>query len=609
MIRRSRKTLAAVSALLQWGALTASAQQNAVAPEPGQQAAAGPSLLRPYARPVIPPIRLMNAGRLHGLIRSGILYLGVADALALAIENNLDLEIERYAPVAADWNLQRQRGGGPLRGAPANASQVGAVASGQGVLGSEASVGLLAPTGGNGGGGGGSNSSVQQVGTVAPNYDPVFSNSTTFSHVSTPQYNQTVSEIPTLVDDTRTYQTQVQQGLPTGGLVRLSQTEDYLNENSPGDYINPSMAPNISLLAVQPLLQGLGIGVNTYYIRVAKNNVLAQREAFRSQMLDLAANVLNLYWTLVSAEDSVRAAQQSLELAQKFDDDTRQRIRLGALANYQSARADAELARNQQMLALAQMEQQQSEQALKNVLSRTDDPELEAAQIMTTDRIEIPTTDDLPPLRELVAKALAARPDLAVSQINDANQEITSIGTRNNLLPTGIAYARATNTGDAATLAEGFGQVFRRDFPQQYAGAYFSLPVNNRAAQSDYAIDQLQLQQAKLTSQRARNAIVEGIANQVVALKQARAGYEAAVSARELQEQLFHAEQDKFNFGSSTTDNVVLAQRALVAAQSAEVASRGAYAHARVNLDQMLGATLEVNHLTIEEGLSGKVNR
>ena len=94
------------------------------------------------------------------------------DALALAVENNLDLEMQRYEPVLADWNLQRQQGGGPLRGATANSVQIGQVASGQGVLGSEASAGMLAPTGGGGGGGGGGNNVVQQVGTTAPNYDP-----------------------------------------------------------------------------------------------------------------------------------------------------------------------------------------------------------------------------------------------------------------------------------------------------------------------------------------------------------------------------------------------------------------------------------------------------
>jgi outer membrane protein len=151
--------------------------------------------------------------------------------------------------------------------------------------------------------------------------------------------------------------------------------------------------------------------------------------------------------------------------------------------------------------------------------------------------------------------------------------------------------------------------VVRRDYPTQYAGVYMAAPLNNRSAQSDYGIDQLQLQQTALSSQRKRNQITAGISNQMVALKQARAGYEAAVSARELQEQLLQAEQDKFNFGSSSIDNIVLAQRALVAAQSAEVGARGAYAHARVGLDQMLGQTLVINRLTLEEGESGRIAR
>jgi outer membrane protein len=600
---RLKKAFAIMCVALQFGALRMYAQEPLLEPQPSTW----PSLARPYGAPSVPPIRLANSSRLHDLIRAGILYLTVQDALALAIENNLDLEIQRYEPVLAKWGLQRQQGGGPLRGASANASQVGAVVSGQGVLGSEQSAGVNTPTSGGGGGGGGGNASVQQIGTTAPNYDPTVSNSTTFSHVTRPQYNQTVSEVPALVDDTRTYQTQIQQGLQTGGLVQLSQTEGYLNENSPGDSFNPQMGPSISGLVVQPLLQGFGIGVNTYYIHVAKNNIRAAQESFRSQMLDLAANVLNLYWNVASAAEAVKAAQQALDIAQKFDDDTRQRVRIGALAGYQVPRADEELARQQQVLALARMQEEQSEQPLKDAISRGEDPELEAARIVTTDRIEVPASDDLPPLRELVAKAMTGRPDLAVAAINDENTAITSVGTTNNLLPNGGVYSRITNTGDAPGLGTAFGQVLRRDFANEYIGAYFSIPLNNRSAQSDYAIDQLQLQQTALGSQRKRNDIVAGISNQAVALKQARAGYEAAVSARELQEQLLKGEQDKFSFGSSSVDSLVLAQRALVAAQSAEVSARGSYAHARVNLDQMLGVTLEVNHLTLEEGESGHI--
>jgi outer membrane protein len=577
-------------------------------PKPGSGASRGPAIARPYIAPVVPPVRLANSSRLHDLIRAGQLYLTVRDALALAVENNLNLEVQRYEPLQVAWTLQRLQGGGALRGAPANSVQVGAVASGQGVIGTEESAGQASGTGG-GGGGGGQNNQIQQVGLQVASFDPVLTNSTTFSHVTLPQPVLSVSQTVGLVDNTRVYQTQISQGLVTGGQIQLTQAENYLNENSPGDYINPSMYPKVQGQVYQRFFQGAGLAANTYLIREGKNNVEAAQESFRSQLLDMAANVLNLYWSVVSANESVRSAERSLEIAQKFDDDTRARVRLGTVAGYQIPRADAQLASQRQALALAQMLEQQSEQPLKEAISRVEDPLLEAARIVPLDRIEIPAAEELPPLRELLAKAMASRPDPAVDRINQENAEIRSVGTTNPLLPTGVAFAGTWNSGAAGGLATGFGQVLRRDYPTQYAGVYMTAPLNNRSAQSDSGIDQLQLQQTALSSQRKRNQITADISNQVVALKQARAGYEAAVSARELQEQLLQAEQDKFSFGSSSIDNIVLEQRALVTAQSAEVAARGAYAHARVSLDQMLGQTLEVNHLTLEEGESGRIAR
>src|ERR1051325_6490130 len=75
-----------------------------------------PIIWRPYKRPTVPPVQLTNSDRIHALIRAGKLYLTVQDAIAVAIENNLDLEVDRYGPLIADWNLERLQAGGPLRG-------------------------------------------------------------------------------------------------------------------------------------------------------------------------------------------------------------------------------------------------------------------------------------------------------------------------------------------------------------------------------------------------------------------------------------------------------------------------------------------------------------
>jgi outer membrane protein TolC len=153
------------------------------------------------------------------------------------------------------------------------------------------------------------------------------------------------------------------------------------------------------------------------------------------------------------------------------------------------------------------------------------------------------------------------------------------------------------------------GQVFRRNFPNYSGGVSISAPLNNRQAQGDYGIDQLQYRQSQLSAQRDVNAIVVDISARMAALRQSRARYTAAVNTRELQEQLLAADRSKFASGMATFTDIINDQRALVVAQISEVNALSAYAHARVSLDQTLGETLERNGVTLEEGLSGKVAR
>jgi outer membrane protein TolC len=583
-----------------------------------------PIVIRPYKAPAVAPIRLNNSNRLHGLIRAGRLYLTVQDAIAAAIENNLDLEVARYGPVLAEWAVERQSGGGALRGAGGNSSQVGSVASGQGVSGSLASAGL-----GNGGGGGniggGGNSVVQQIGPVAPVYDPTLQNSTTFSHLTTPFANLSVAGINPVIDTIHNYTTRLQQGLVTGGTYYIQQNESYLKENAPGNILNPSEAPRLYLYVQHYLAQGAGIGLNTRFIRIAKKNEIAAQETFRSQLLDMVSNVLNLYWNVVSATDEQRARERAVELAQKFYQDTKDEIQTGVLARVELPRAEVEVESRRQDLQIAQSNLQQQEALLKEALLRSPDTEVEAAAIVPLDRIEVPTTDDLAPLRQLLATAMAKRPDVAVSKIRDETALINTLGTTNSLLPTAIAYGTewgAGVTGDphqfgrtgpnpyfVGGLGNAFGQALRRDFPNERGGVQMSIPVKNRVAQADYGIDQLQLRQNDLTGQRTNNQIVVDISRQTIALRQARSRYSQAVNTRQLQEELLKAEQTKFSFGASSISAVIVVQRALVAAQTSEIQASAAYARARTSLDQALGQTLEVNHVSVEEGLRGHVSR
>ena len=579
-----------------------------------------PLPIRSYAAPSVPTSRPGNSKRLHDLLRAGKLYLTVQDALALAIENNMNLEVDRYGLLLAQSALERVKAGGPLRGVPSASAQVASVDAGLGVSGSQQSAGL------GGGGGGTSNGSaggavIQQVGAITPNLDPVLQNTTTFGHLTYPQANTIASQTTAVVQSVHTYNTVLQEGLLTGGYIQYRDYEQYLNENVPTDTLDPAVAPYMSLAMRHNFLQGFGVKLNDRFIRIAQINISASRETFRSQLLDLTASVLNLYWDLVSANDELKVRQSALQASQKFLRDTQTEIAAGAMPQVQLPRAKAEAASSLQDVVVAQYNVRQRENMLKDALTRMRDPEIESAEIVTLDSIQVPDTDDLPPLRQLVSPAMEKRPDVAVSKFRDQTSEISLIGTENPLLPTAQVQLQTYNRGAAGApqyqpnpyFIGGYGtalqQIFRRDFPSEQGSLSLSIALRNRQAQGDYGIDQLQYRQSQVGSQRDTNQIVVDISNQLSALRQSRAKYSAAKQTRILQEELLAAERKKFSYGISTFNDIIIDQRTLVTAQIAEVNAAIAYARARVSLDQVLGETLEKNNISLDEGLTGKVPR
>lgn len=577
-----------------------------------------PVPIRSYAPPEVPAVRLRNSQRLHDLLRAGKLYLTVQDALTLAIENNLNLEVDRYGPLLAQSALERQKAGGPLRGVPSAAAQVASVDTGLGVNGSIQAAGLS-----NNGSGTNSSSTggatIQQIGVVTPNLDPVLQNSTTFAHLSQPQFNAVVSQTSALIQTVRTYSTFVQEGLLSGGYVRVTDYEQFLNENAPSDALEPQRGPFVSLAIRHNLLQGFGVKLNERFIRIAQVNTVASRELFRSQLLDLTAAVINMYWDLVGANDELKIRQAALEMTQKFLDDTRKEIAAGSLPRVELPRAEAEVSSRLHDVVVAQYGVRQREGQLKDAITRTIDPEIEAADIVTLDHIEVPETEDLPPLRQLVATAMQKRPDVAVSNFRDQTQAMSLPGTENPLLPNLTVQAQTYDRGASGTpqfqpdpyFIGGYGtalkQIFRRDFPNEAGSLGLSIPLRNRPAQGDYGIDQLQYRQSQVSSQKDTNQIVVDISNQLSALRQSHAKFSAAKNTRILQEQLLADERKKFSYGISTFNDIIIDQRALVTAQISELTALTTYARARVSLDQVLGETLEKNNVTLDQGLSGHV--
>ena len=192
------------------------AASGSLAQEIAIQTPSAPRVVGPILRPfhvekrVVSPAKLTNTARLESLIRGGNLYLSVQDVIALALENNVDIAIQRYGPYLAREVLRRAQGGGFLRdiGQPVNAGPTSVSLEGVNVN----SVGL--PEGGSGIGSGGG--IVIQLGTPPPNLDPVLFAYANFQHSTTPSSNLFLYLVPSLINDSRTFQVGYAQSFLTG---------------------------------------------------------------------------------------------------------------------------------------------------------------------------------------------------------------------------------------------------------------------------------------------------------------------------------------------------------------------------------------------------------
>jgi outer membrane protein TolC len=398
--------------------------------------------------------------------------------------------------------------------------------------------------------------------------------------------------------------------------------------NSPLYDLNPYTSGDLDLVVTQNLLQGFGRAVNGRNIRVQKNNVKVSALQFKQQIVATVSAALNLYWDLVSFDADVRARLREVATAQQLLDDNKKLVQFGTAAPIEITRAESQLYASQQDLVTSQTNLMQQETILKNYLSRNGVTEagLTGLHIVPLDKFQIPEKDEARPLEDLINQALAARPEMEQLRLNLTSNQMNLVGIKNSLKPTLQAFAELTNNGlSGALTAEGLqlggsgplvggygnllSQIFRRGYPNYSAGVSLNIPLRNRAAQADYTTSLLQLRTSELNLRKNINQIRVDVQNGMAGLQQARSRYEAAVKSRVLQEQTLAGDQKRYALGATVAFQVVQDQRDLANAQSSEVQSMANYTHARIALDQALGATLDVNEVSIDEALKGQISQ
>src|SRR5580704_7416622 len=542
-----------------------------------------PRVLQPYETQQVPQPNLGNSPRIDSLMKDGKIYLSIDDAIALALENNLDLDIARYNLNIAEADLLRARSGASILGVNTGIVQ-NTPGGGVGGLGGTVGSGTGGTTVAAGGAGTGTNglvSSTLGIGAPITSFDPQLTGTLQLDKNDTESVS-VFSPVPIVAQNTYTSNFGYTQGFEWGGALTGGFNNSHLTTNNPTSLLTPQLGSNFQFRFTQNLLQGFGFLPNTRFIRIARNNREISDVAFRLQVITTVDQIENMYWDLVYAYENVRVQQESLTYAQKALDDSKRQAQVGTVPPIQVVSAQSTVATDQQNLIVAQNNLQLQQLLTKNALSRSiEDPVLAEADVIPTSGMQIPQEEAAVPVQDLINDALQHRAELVESRIDLNTRDISNKAVRNALLPTLDAYAYYGGSGIGGNIAlpqctgtvtfecytttpppfanansVGYGgtlhQLVNATAPDKGIGLTLNIPIRNRLAQSNQVRGELEYRQAQVREHQLENQVRIEVRNAQFDVKQNRASVQSAQSAVDLARQTLDADQQKLKVGLTT---------------------------------------------------------
>lgn len=605
-----------------------------------------PNIIAPYTSRRVPTANLTNSARTDQLFRDGKIYLSINDAVAMALENNLDITLQRYNLSIADTDILLTNTGSPARGTNSSVVQgtpggaIGATSAGgtgsasTGASGTGAG-GTQIGQGGAGAGVGGIVASTLGSGPPIDNFDPVISGTLSGEHAILPQSNTVFTGTTSLLQNTNTYNFGYSQGFSTGTLATVTFDNSRVSTNALYALVTPQLTPAFRFQLRQHLLQGFGFDPNLRWIRIARNNREISDVVFRQQIITTVSQIENIYWDLVTAYEAVKVNERALQLADKTLSDDQEQVKIGTLAPITLVQAQSGVASSKQNLIVSQTNLQLQQLLMKNAITKNMlDPVLATAAVIPTDTLQTNEQYDVRPVDDLIQEALQARPEIASARINLTNLEITRKSLKNALLPTLDAFAFYGASGLAGdqnpqiptctpdnnfggncyqpgTIPVHYGPAFNNMFnssaPDKGVGVNLNIPLRNRAAQANQVRGDLEYRQTQVALQQLENSISLQVRQAQFAMQQNYAALQAAIAARDYANESLTAEQKKFKYGASTPTLVLQASSNLAQAESNVLNAASNYEKSKVTLDFYTAETLSKLGIDIADAEAGQV--
>jgi outer membrane protein TolC len=576
-----------------------------------------------YRPSTVPLLDLANSPRLQNLIRDGKLYISLQDAIALAIENNLDLASFRYNLPTALTDLARTKAGYSALGV--NTS----VSSPQGASGvSTFAGGGVSSSGAGAAGAGGLVQSTLGEGTFVNPFDPVFTIKGFVDHTKSQELNKVLVGVPLLETNTIGYTTQYTEYFPSGTGIQWTLNGQRQTSNSPLNIVDPQIQLFWQAVLTQPLLAGFGFGTNQRWIRIAKRNLQITDYAFKAQVIATVTGVEDIYWDLVNAYQNEQIEERSLGFANQTLSDDQKQLQLQAIPALQVMTDQSAVAAAEGNLTVSRANLRAAELNLKNALTKADDPAIDEMPVVPLDSKGAPDPNETKSIEDLIAEAEKNRPDVAQDQIGMQIARENLKAVNNSLLPSLNAYGLFSGTGlggplnpncnqnegpgyCSTTLPSGTPGVlmdaFNYSAPEYQIGFTLNITIRNRQAKADQFRAMLTFRQSQIAYEQQKKSIRFDVRNSQFALQQAEGRIEAAQKARDLAQRTFDIMKQEQVLGAKSSTDTLAAESALALAESALYVAQTQYEKAKVEIDRATGETLDRMGVSVDDAKSGVV--
>ncbi len=398
-----------------------------------------------------------------------------------------------------------------------------------------------------------------------------------------------------------------QQELPTGGLFSLAFNNNKNDTNNAFSTFNPVYNSRLAFNLTQPFLKNFKTDNARTQIKIAKKNREISDVQFRQSVINTVATVKGFYYELLYAIDNLTAAQKNLQLAKKLLEENEIRVKVGTMAPLDVVSAQSEAALREEGVIVAENDLAQAEDDVKRLIFPENDPLMWSTHIQPTDRATVEASGESQvDIDGAIKNALQNRTDVIAARKGLERADYSVEFFKNQLLPQLDLVANYGGAGAGGTqlirdpplggpvidtIPGGYGdavsEVFGFDFPTWTIGFNVSYAIPNRTAKAKSAQARISKDQALTAFRRLELQVAAEVRTAARGVESGFKRVQSTQAARVLAAQRLDAEEKKFAAGMTTNFLVTQAQRDLAQAEVNNLRAVADYRKSVINFQRV----------------------